>query len=91
LPLVLWEPVPYRIGGRIYYEAIAMAQWLAIELEKKQIITGIEDCLLLVASYLNISHAEARDKNRRLFFTGDYLGIERMVNMFNERLTKPMP
>jgi len=89
LPLVLWEPLPYQIGGKTYYEAIAMAQRLAIELEKKQIITGIEDYLLLVASYLNISHAEVRDKNRRLFFTGDYLGIERMVNMFNERVTKP--
>ena len=81
LPPALWEPVPYRIGGKTHYEAIAMAQWLATELEKKWIITGIEDNLLFVASHLNISPKEAREKNKRLFFTGDYLGIERMVNM----------
>ena len=89
LPLVLWEPLPYRIGGKTYYEAIAMAQWLPMELEKRNIITGIEDNLLLIASYLNISREEIRDRDKRLFFTGDYLGIERMVNMFNERVTAP--
>jgi radical SAM superfamily enzyme YgiQ (UPF0313 family) len=89
LPPILWEPLPYRIGGKTHYEAIAMAQWLATELEKKRIITGIEDYLLLAASYLNISREEARDKSRRLFFTGDYSGIERMVTMFNERVTAP--
>ena len=89
LPLVLWEPMPYRMGGKTYYEAIAMAQWLATELEKRQIMTGIEDYLLLIASYLDISPKETRDRDKRLFFTGDYLGIERMVNMFNERVTAP--
>jgi len=89
LPLILWDPMPYRIGGKTYYEAIAMAQGLAIELEKKGRITGIDDYLFLVASYLNISPKEARDRDKRLFFTGDYSGIERMVNMFNERVTAP--
>ena len=37
LPLVLWKPVPYRIGGKTHYEAIALAQGLAMELEKKGI------------------------------------------------------
>ncbi len=89
LPLTLWEPLPYRISGKMHYEAIAIAQGLTIELEKKQIITGIGDYLLLVANYLNISPKEARDRDKRLFFTGDYLGIERMVNLFNERVTRP--
>ena len=89
LPPILWEPLPYHIGDKTHYEAIAMAQWLATELEKKGIITGIEDYLLLAANYLNISREEARDKSRRLFFTGDYLGIEHIVNMFNKRVTTP--
>jgi hypothetical protein len=88
LPPVLWEPMPYCIKGKTYHEVIAMAQWLISELEKKRIITGIEDNLLLIANYLNISSKEIRNKDKRLFFTGDYLGIENIVTMFNEQVTK---
>ncbi|MBI4595617.1 MAG: radical SAM protein [Candidatus Tectomicrobia bacterium] len=86
LPLALWEPTPYQISGKTHYESIAMAQWLAMELEKKGIITGMEDYLLLAANYLNISRKEVRDRSRKLFFTGDYAGIESLVNVFNERV-----
>jgi hypothetical protein len=89
LPPALWEPISYRIGGKTYYEAIAMIGELTKELTKNGIVTGIEDFLLLIARYLNISLAQARMENIRLFFTGDYSGMERVVNMFNGRVTKP--
>jgi len=87
LPLALWDPFPYKIAGKTFYEAVAIAQELAIELEKRNIITGISDFLLLIASYLNISRKEIRDRNRKLFFTANHLSIECIVNLFNEQVS----
>ena len=86
LPLALWDPFPYKIAGKTFYEAVAIAQELAIELEKRNIIAGISDFLLLIASCLNISRKEIRDRNRKLFFAGNHLGIECIVNLFNEQV-----
>lgn len=86
LPPILWEPLPYRINSRTNQEAAMIAQKMSLELEKNGILTGIGDFLLLIGRYLNISIKELRDKNRKVFFTGDYYEIQNMARLFNQEV-----
>ena len=86
LPPILWEPLPYKINNRTNDEAVMLAQNFSLELEKNGILTGIGDFLLSIGRYLNIPIKELRDKNRRIFFTGDYYEIKNMAKLFNQEV-----
>jgi len=86
LPPVLWEPLPYRVNGKDHSQVVMMAQHLVMELEKNGILTGIGDFLLLAGKHMDMPAREIRDANRRLFFTGNYRGVQNMVELFNRQV-----
>ena len=59
---------------------------MAMELEKNGILTGIGDFLLLIGKYLGFTAREIRDKNRRMFITGDCHEVQDTVRCFNEQV-----
>ena len=86
LPPILWEPLPYTMGNMEQHQSVMLAQNLAGELEKNGILTGIGDLLQLIGKYLHVPAREIRDKNRELFFTGDYPEIQNIVKSFNSQV-----
>ena len=83
LPPGLWDPLPYKMGGRDHLQMMALAQFVSIELEKNGVLTGCNDFLALIGKVMCISLKEMRDINRRMFFTGDYKKIKSMIKSFN--------
>lgn len=84
LPPILWEPLPYKMNGKDHIQIMTVAQNMTIELEKNGILTGINDFLILISKVLNLPLTEMRDINRRAFFTGDYMRIKELIELFNK-------
>jgi len=83
LPPILWDKLPYRINDKSSYELTIIAQKLSSELERNGILTGIGDFLLLIGNLMGIPAADMRDINRKMFFTGNFDMIHKMVGSFN--------
>ncbi len=83
MPPPLWDPLPYSIGGRNYHQMVEIASSVSSRLDKKGILTGVNDSLLLLARQMGAEPAWIRKMNRRLFMTADETGIEDMVRRFN--------
>jgi radical SAM superfamily enzyme YgiQ (UPF0313 family) len=83
MPPPLWDPLPYTIAGRDTRQMVAAAARVSSMLDRRGVLTGVNDSLLLVARGLNLSARRMRDLNRRLFITADQAGIARLVTRFN--------
>jgi hypothetical protein len=68
---------------------VRKASWVSSELDKRGVLTGMNDSLLLLSKELGISHAKIRSLNRKLFMTADQEGIEEMVAQFNRSVSRP--
>ncbi|MBA4386457.1 MAG: hypothetical protein C0404_00665 [Verrucomicrobia bacterium] len=86
MPPPLWDPLPYSIGGLSYQELVRKTAWVTEELEKRGVLTGMNDSLLLVARELGIEHGAVRGLNRKLFMTADMDGIQRVATEFNRKV-----
>lgn len=89
MPPPLWDPLPYRIGGMSYSDMIQKATWVSSALDKRGVLTGMNDSLLLLSKELGISPTKIRSLNRKLFMTADREGIEALVARFNARVCRP--
>lgn len=86
MPPPLWDPLPYSIGGLSYRELVKKTAWVTEELEKRGVLTGMNDSLLLVARELGIDHGTVRGLNRKLFMTADGGGIQEVAAKFNRKV-----
>jgi len=84
LPPMLWRPLPYKLNGKTHSQLIAIAESVASELERNDILTGIGDFLLLIGKFIGVSAKEMRDLNRRMFFVGDHVTVGGVVKSFND-------
>jgi len=85
LPPILWEPLPYKLNGKVHSQLVAIAQNVTAELERNDILTGIGDFLLLIGRFAGVSAKEMRDLNRRMFFVGDHVKVMDVVRAFNDQ------
>lgn len=83
MPPPLWDPLPYTISGRDTRQMVAEAGRVSSRLDRRGVLTGVNDSLLLVARGLGITAKRMRDLNRRIFITADHTGITRLVTRFN--------
>ena len=83
MPPPMWDPLPYAISGRTYPEMVSAAQMVTAQLEKRNILTGSNDSLLMLGSKTNRSPRELKQENRRMFMTADQAGIETLIQEFN--------
>jgi len=83
MPPPFWDPLPYTLDGRDYPAMVAEAMRASAALERRGVLTGVNDSLLLVARELRLPGRRLRDLNRRLFMTADAAGIERITRRFN--------
>jgi hypothetical protein len=83
MPPPMWDPLPYSISGRGYPEMVGEAQWVTAELEKRRILTGSNDSLLMLGRRIGRSARELRQENRIMFMTADHIKIQNIVTEFN--------
>ncbi|MFC1479113.1 B12-binding domain-containing radical SAM protein [Planctomycetota bacterium] len=84
MPPPMWDPLPYVISGRTYPEMVGAAQRVTVELEKRNILTGSNDSLLMLGRKINRSPQELRQENRSMFMTADQTRIKEIVKEFNQ-------
>jgi radical SAM superfamily enzyme YgiQ (UPF0313 family) len=85
MPPPMWDPLPYSISGRNYGDMVSSAQWVTSELEKRGILTGSNDSLLMFGRRTGRSPRELRQENRSMFMTADSEKIQTIVEEFNAR------
>ncbi len=87
MPPPLWDPLPYTIGGRDYGAMVDAASWVSSQLDRRGVVTGTNDSLLLMAREMSLSTMKVRNMNRKLFMTADGKKIGQMVVRFNRSLS----
>jgi radical SAM superfamily enzyme YgiQ (UPF0313 family) len=87
MPPPLWDPLPYTIGGRDYGAMVDEASWVSSQLDRRGVVTGTNDSLLLMAREMSLSAMKVRNMNRKLFMTANGERIGRMVVRFNRSLS----
>jgi radical SAM superfamily enzyme YgiQ (UPF0313 family) len=83
MPPPFWDPLPYTISGRDHAAMVEEAVRVSTALDRRGVLTGVNDSLLLVARRLGISAERLRDLNRRMFMTADHAGITALLRRFN--------
>lgn len=84
MPPPLWESFPYTVDGKDFTQMMILCDFLNTSLEKKGILTGINDVTLLFAQIFGFTIPQMRDLNRGMFITGDVQKIKASVNQFNQ-------
>ncbi|UCH92136.1 MAG: radical SAM protein [Candidatus Aminicenantes bacterium] len=87
MPPPLWDPFPFTIDGKDFTQQMILGDFLNTSLEKKGILTGINDVTLLFAQIFGLSIPQMRDLNREMFITGNAQKIEESVIQFNRAVS----
>lgn len=86
LPGVLWEPLPYSLDGHEQQGLALRTGGLQKWAEELGVCTNLPDHDALVGEAVGTAPAEFKRLIRRLVFTGDGEGLQRLVDEANEGL-----
>jgi len=86
LPMRLWPPLPYKIGGKSYQEYVKDINRLQQRISKLGILLGFSHSHYLISQVLGVSPSVFSERMFYCSLTGDPQATEKLIALFNSRV-----
>ncbi len=83
MPPPMLAPLPYKVNGKDFHQIIDEIIKVSGTLEKRVIVTGMNDSLLLIAHILRMNPRKVKHLNQASMILGECDGLKKKISTFN--------
>ncbi len=86
MPPPMLLPLPFKLDGKDFYKIMNETIDASRQLEKRGIVTSLNDALLLIAEVLKISPRQIKTINQKSMILGECDKLKNKISIFNRRI-----
>lgn len=86
MPPPMLLPLPFKLDGKDFYKIMNETIDASRQLEKRGVVTSLNDSLLLIAEVLKISPRQIKTINQKSMILGECSNLRNKISIFNRRI-----